>query len=217
MEYSYNEAFVIIEQIERDFSVRGNFNEAQTRFHILDDLIKKVLNWEDHGIDVEVRSEAGFSDYCLGSPLRCVLEAKREGVYFEIPALDTNPGQVLNIPALLRGNKPLEAALEQVQSYCNSHGVPIGIVSNGYQFVAFLATRLDGVSPLNGKCLAFRSLSQIKENFSLFWNCFSYDGIVSNGLSSRLLDIESPPPSKLSRSIVGYPKFRSRVRIKANP
>lgn len=214
MGYQFNDAFTIFKDIEALYAPgTTNFNEAQTRFKIIDEIVKKCLNWENNGIDVEIRNDAGFADYCLGAPVKCILEAKREGVYFELPIVDSKPDQVIDIRSVIKGNKDLEAALIQVQSYCAAHGVPIGIVSNGHQFIGFLATRLDGTPPLSGKCLAFRSLNQIGENFTLFWNFFSFDGVMSNNLATRLLSIETPPPSKLSKGIAGYPKPRESEDI----
>lgn len=214
MEYQFDNAFAIFKDIEALFAAREtDFNEAQTRFKIIDEIIKKCLNWESKGIDVERKNDAGFADYCLGVPFKCIVEAKREGVYFELPIVNSKPDQVVDMRTIIRGNKDLEAALIQVQSYCAAHGVPIGVVSNGHQFVGFLATRLDGTPPLSGKCLAFRSLEQIKENFTLFWNSFSFDGVMSNNLATRLLAIETPPPSKLSKGITGYPKPRESEDI----
>lgn len=205
----YDLAFDRFCQIEQEHASRNlHLNEAQTRFEIIDVILGECLNWKHNGLVVEEKNEAGFSDYILGSPAKCILEAKREGVLFEIPNTDARPDQIINIQAIIKGNKNLESALCQAQRYCAARGVQFGVVSNGHQFIGFLANRLDGVPPLDGKCIAFRSLTQIKNNFPLFWKLFSFDGIVAANLLNRLLEIESPPPGKISRSIPGYPKAK---------
>lgn len=50
-------------------------NESQTRFHIIDIVLKDCLGWEGE-IEVENYEEKGFTDYELGSPRIAILEAK---------------------------------------------------------------------------------------------------------------------------------------------
>ena len=40
--------------------------------------------------------------------------------------------------------------MEQAAGYCQSRGVPYAAVSNGHQFVIFVATRSDGIPPFEG-------------------------------------------------------------------
>lgn len=56
----------------------SNMNEAQTRFHIIDTVLKECLDWEDF-IEVEHhKSSNGFTDYELGHPRRVIVEAKEK-------------------------------------------------------------------------------------------------------------------------------------------
>lgn len=65
----------------------GDRNEATTRLHLIDELLRSVLGWPKEQTRAEVRFEGEIADYELGSPAtRMILEAKREGIYFELPA-----------------------------------------------------------------------------------------------------------------------------------
>ncbi len=62
-------------------------NEATTRLHLIDHLIENVLGWPKAQISAEEPAGAGRIDYSIGSPVvQLIIEAKREGVYFDLPA-----------------------------------------------------------------------------------------------------------------------------------
>src|SRR5215207_2368738 len=61
-------------------------NEAQTRFDLIDRLVA-ALGWSQPDIRLEVYQSGTYSDYQLGTPAaRLLIEAKREGNYFTLPA-----------------------------------------------------------------------------------------------------------------------------------
>ena len=65
-----------------------DWNEANTRFHIVDRLLVECLGWPKapEMFKVEVHIDGEFQDYVLGSPALIVWEAKRSGTYFDFPA-----------------------------------------------------------------------------------------------------------------------------------
>ncbi|TQL30715.1 hypothetical protein FB443_11052 [Vibrio crassostreae] len=185
----------------------ADFNESQTRFHIIDVVVKQCLNWEGQ-IEVEQHeSENGFTDYELGLPRKVVIEAKRESIGFEIP-VGRNLRYTLPIKTLIQSNTPLKSAMQQAQNYCSNRGVPIAIVTNGHQYVAFIATRVDGVNIFEGQALVFTSLQDIYDNFVPFWNCLSSEGIEDNRLMRQLTVGDVRLPNKLSNQLIDYPKIR---------
>lgn len=96
----------------------------------------------------------GCADYAIGRPATwLIVEAKREGVYFELP-IGVGPG-VMNLSTLFASSAEFERAARQVLTYCHERGVPLAAVTNGHQIVAFLASRQDGVPPLEGRALVF--------------------------------------------------------------
>ena len=78
---------------------------------------------------------------------------------------------VLEIRDLEKHIKNVGAAIEQASEYCQKRGVPYGAVCNGHQMIAFIGSRNDGLSPIEGKALVFDSFEMIEKNFLVFWQC----------------------------------------------
>lgn len=186
-----------------------DFNEAQTRFHVIDRVLFECLGWcRETEVEIENSENQKFTDYELGKPNRlAILEAKREGIQFEIPA-GTAKRLVTDLRSITRVSGEAEKAITQVQAYCSQRGTPVAIVSNGKQFIAFLGSRLDGVNVLDGKALVFDSLQCLKDNFDRAWQMLSAEGIKEKRINRFLTTGEEQPPSKLSSRLAHYPKAR---------
>ncbi|WP_311750981.1 P-loop NTPase fold protein [Proteus columbae] len=183
-----------------------DYNEAQTRFHIIDTILEECLNWKGM-IEVEsYESNSGFTDFELGSPRKVIVEAKKEGVSFDIPS-GRSIKNTMPIKSLILANPNIKIAMEQVQNYSSNRGVPISIITNGHQYIAFISSRTDGVSVLDGNALTFISLQDILNNFTLFWECLSSQGIDDNKLMRQLTVGDVRLPSKLSNQLINYPKI----------
>ena len=101
--------------------------------------------------------------------------------------------------------------------YCQTRGVPFGAVCNGHQVVAFLASRTDGIAPIEGRALVLNSLQHMAEEFLHLWNCLSSAGISSRGLPIFLQESgERPPPDKLSLRIPSYPRYQIRNSLQTD-
>lgn len=185
-------------------------NEANTRFKVIDCLFFECLGWSKDDVHMEEHYGGEYTDYSFNAPRRIlIVEAKREDQYFEIPA---GKAQLeYSIPALSRDNANLKAALSQAATYCQERGAPFGAVSNGYQLVAFIAVRSDGIAPLEGKALVFSSLEKMLANFLVLWQSLSKVGIEEKNLQTRLVgDLQAQIPRKLSETIANYPGIKSR-------
>lgn len=185
-------------------------NEATTRLHLIDRLFFECLGWQHEDCTAEERVNGKYIDYSFRCP-ECLLvvEAKKEGVYFELPVGKSRQKQ--DIKFFLDNFPKVYKAIEQATGYCQSHGTPYGAVCNGHQLIIFVASRTDGCPPLDGKVLVFDSLPNLHQNFLLVWQCLSKSGIMSRHLSIDLQDISiAPVPDKLSRTIAGYPGFKRR-------
>lgn len=192
-------------------------NEAQTRFDVIDRVIKECLGWQRDKIKVEAHNDSGFTDYELhGTGAIAVLEAKREGVSFTLPE-DLSSG-VCDISALISSakNVKLKAAMSQVMGYANTLGTAICIVSNGHQWVAFIGSRSDGVPPLEGKALVFPSLESILKEFITFYDCLSQDGLLNKRIFTELSLAVPAPPAPLSSSLSAYPGLKRRNTVQTN-
>ena len=106
--------------------------------------------------------------------------------------------------------------MNQVRGYCSERGVQIAVVTNGFQIIAFIATRNDGTPPLEGKALVFDSLRHMYDNFDKAWQFLSYEGIQENRIIHYLTSGDIGIPPKLSSKLIEYPKTRYSSSFQAN-
>lgn len=197
-------------------NINSQRNEADTRFRLIDQIFFDCLGWEKTSCKMEENLKGESADYTFHNPNRCfIVEAKREGIYFELPAgwdrLE------YKISSLSKENQKIFEAIKQAIDYCQARGVLFGAVSNGYQIIAFLASRNDGIPPLEGKALVFDSLDSMEANFLSLWQTLSKDGISEKRLLAKLSDnsiILLPP--KLSTQISSYPGYKIRNTIQTD-
>jgi hypothetical protein len=185
-------------------------NEATTRLHLINEFLINCLGWEKQNITAEDSYGNQYTDYTISltRPL-LILEAKKEGDYFELP--EGVDDLVYPIKTLCRDNKNLKMAIEQVCDYCQTRGVQIGAVSNGWQLVALIANRVDGIPPMEGNAYVFRTLELMDENFLELWNILSKAGLDRKIIIKRLIGELIPNlPPKLSSTIYNYPGVKNR-------
>jgi hypothetical protein len=192
-------------------------NEAQTRFDVIDSVLKTVLEWPSELIRVEQHATDGYTDYELQDlGTLAIVEAKREGISFSLP-IEGQSGLCGIAPLVAdRSNKDLKAAMEQVMRYASHRGVAPCVVTNGHQWVAFLGSRNDGVAPLAGKALVYPSLEAIAANFVTFYNVLSYEGIRAKRIFADLSIGVAAPPAPLAASIPTYPGAQRRNSMQTN-
>jgi hypothetical protein len=188
----------------------GTRNEATTRLQIIDRLLFECLGWDRDHVQSEESHSGEFADYTLQFPRRLlILEAKREGTYFELLLGHTR--LEYSIPSLLRTVPALRAAMEQVADYCQKRGVPYAAVSNGHQLVLFIGNRSDGTAPFEGAAIVFPSLDQMRDRFLDLWNLLSPPALEQQALHTRLIgSARTILPPKLSATIKPYPGTKGR-------
>lgn len=201
--------------VEKVTVIHPDWNEADTRFQFIDPFITDCLGWHRDEIRVEAAHGGTYTDYELGKPRVAIWEAKREGTYFELPA---NPARKLVAPlsSVMALDDNAAAAIKQVQAYCSSRGAPIAVLCNGHQIIAFLAVRLDGHPPLEGKCLVVDGYQQMLKEFPLLWQNLSPEGVTQRRIVRLLTTGETGIPRKLSSYLMQYPTFRYKSRIQAD-
>ncbi|WP_431094847.1 hypothetical protein [Polaromonas aquatica] len=126
-----------------DTAKKADFNEADTRFHLIDRLLMDVLGWPSGSFRNEPSTLDGYSDYHLLRPngkIALIIEAKRTGSYFTLPANYNfdKPFRSVKTKTLLTSDT-LKAAILQVQRYCSDEGCEFAAVSNGIQLILFKA------------------------------------------------------------------------------
>ena len=196
----------LIESVSTDELGR---NEAETRFHIIDRILTDCLGWPRDLVHVEQSGpDHTYTDYELGAPRCAIWEAKRQSHTFELPAT-VEDRAIRDLPSVMALSDEATAAIQQVQTYCISRGVEVAVATNGFQLIAFLATRSDGMPPLSGRCLVVSSPDQLAEEFPRVWQTLSPAGVAERRLR-RLLNAgeDQPLPPKLSSRLSSYPRYR---------
>jgi hypothetical protein len=102
----------------------GTRNEATTRLHLIDTLLFECLAWDKRSdAESEERFAGKYTDYTLKCPRRgLIIEAKREGIYFDIPSGYSN--KRYRIKTLKRDIPRLGDAILQASGYCQERGTP---------------------------------------------------------------------------------------------
>jgi hypothetical protein len=195
-----------------------NRNEATTRLQLIDRLFFECLGWDTGDCKSEENIRPTITDYTFFSAggLRVlILEAKREGIYFELPVGQQR--SKVRIRYFMEHAKDVAEAINQAAEYCQKRGTQFGAVSNGHQVIAFVASRNDGRPPLEGTALVFDSLDAMLADFLLAWQCLSPKGIAERRLSNELQDTTVIPlPDKLSVVIPNYPRYRLRNALQTD-
>ena len=188
----------------------GDRNEATTRLHLIDTLLYECLGWLKFDVIPEVRQDGQYADYTFYAPRQVmILEAKREGDYFDLPT-DRNH-LTYDLTALAHTSASLRAAIGQVSDYCHSRGIQTAAISNGHQVVAFIANRSDGVPFMDGKAIVFPSLEFMQNHFGDLWNALSKPATEESKLRARLLGKSAPSvPSPLAARLDVYPGTKGR-------
>jgi len=218
MAVDYETGRAALKSLARDFEKEGleaKRNEATTRLHLINRLLFECLGWERTNCSSEDSHDGQYADYTLyvQKPRRAlIVEAKKQGIYFELPAGHTKLEYPLT--SLQRDDARVFKAVAQAVEYCQRRGVPIGAVCNGHQVVCFLASRVDGAPPLEGKAIVFDSFESMTRNFFQLWQYLSKSGVSERKLSARLLGDETPVlPARLATTVYPYPGFKNRNKL----
>lgn len=105
-------------------------NEAQTRYDVIDRMIREVLGWQHGQVSVEEREVGAdkYVDYVLRSgDYIIVLEAKRHGACFPTP---TDKGR-LKLGGSVLGTGEVAEAIKQAHGYGTAKLADVVVVTNG--------------------------------------------------------------------------------------
>ncbi|MBB5217575.1 hypothetical protein [Parapusillimonas granuli] len=170
-------------------------NEAETRHKIIDFILHDVLSWPRNRVKVEDYIAPGFADYVLtkqdGSHL-LFIEAKREGIYFELPIPHAN-GETscfIGIAKLLT-NENIKSAMTQVRSYCIDTGCEYAGITNGHEWV-FFKTFEKGKRWNLQNAFVVRSLEFFRKEYTKARNSFSFTAIIDHASLPETLSTALP-------------------------
>ena len=179
---------------------------TRPRHNIIDRIIHDVLGWPRNQVDCEHYIDPGYADYLLrkpsGDPL-LIIEAKREGDYFELPATFSEHGQSRYIAVkTLLTNKNIRDAMEQLVSYCTAEGCEYACVSNGHTWIFFKAFER-GKPWRSLKAYVIQALDYFCISYTDSANKFGYRSIVERASLPALLS-----PDQIHRRAMFFPKER---------
>lgn len=170
-------------QIAKDYETSSSMSEADTRHQIIDTILHDVLSWPRALVVCESYIDPGFADYVLTGrkdSLLLFIEAKKEGIYFSIPARFDNNGQrsQVKVKSLLTDTNICKAIL-QVQNYCISRGCEYAAITNGHQWIIFKTFERNH-DWRNLNALVIQSLSYFCDSFTDAINFLGYTAITEN-------------------------------------
>lgn len=109
-------------------------NEAQTRYTVVNRMVREILGWPDPQVHVEERLSNMFFDYVLRSgDETIVVEAKRYGATFPNPT----KRRTLRLRGSVLGIGDVGNAIEQVRNYALELGATYAVATNGRCWIAF--------------------------------------------------------------------------------
>jgi hypothetical protein len=187
--HKIDEGHKALESISRTFGQLdlADASEAQTRFHVIDHVLKDVLGWGDADITVEDRvTEDGkttYADYTISTvSVKLLVEAKKAGAAFSLPTRRST----LKLGGVLSEGEVGEA-IRQARDYCRKLSIPFAVVTNGNSWIVFPAVRTDGIPFEDGSAYVFRDLEDIRERIVEFWELLSRERVLDGNLQSVLL------------------------------
>lgn len=172
---SYHEKFLAL-ATEIEDNVAAILTEQDARFQIIDRLLEHALGWSPNDFRMEPHSASGYTDYLLsieGAPA-FVVEAKRTSKILIDTADKRQAVYGVNSPAL----KSSKAGFDQAAGYCRDYGVDLAALTTGDVWITFLTWRGVGRPYHEGKAIVFPNLRSIRDNFAMFFDLFSKEGVT---------------------------------------
>jgi len=221
---SVDEGLEALRAIKDEFAefcaLHGNVSEADTRAKVIDRVLREVCDWPEGGISREQHVARGYMDYVLAIQGRklVTVEAKKEGIPFILPVDTTATSLKLSGPLL--SQTPIRDAIHQVRGYCDEEGIRYAVATNGYAWIVFRAVR-DGSPWREGNAVIFKSLDDVIDDFTRFWNLLSYPAILGGSLDTTF-GLMTRAPRQLHRVITrlfnnNLPLQRNRYHAQLDP
>lgn len=173
--------------LSRDLS---SANEAQTRYDVIDRMIREVMDWKYGSVTVEEYAPSdekmGYVDYLLisGDSI-IVVEAKKIGASFPTPTINSR----LKIGGSVLGVGEISSAISQARQYAESKNAQVAVVTNGLCWCFFHTAEVtkDSYATL---LFPFSKVGHAEELFNLLGS-----DSVASGSISRITN-ELPPPEE---------------------
>ncbi|MDU3569514.1 MAG: hypothetical protein E7F77_01655 [Serratia marcescens] len=179
----------------KEYTVKRDINEAETRHKIIDFILHDFLAWPKNRVAVEEYINPGYADYILkktnGDDL-LFIEAKKTGVYFEIPISYNKDETSCYIPIRnLLTDKNINNAMLQVRRYCFDTGCEYACITNGIEWI-FFKTFEKGRRWESLQAYVIRSLDYFEKEYTKAFNNLSFISITERSTLPVLLSSEFP-------------------------
>ena len=181
----------IAEELAKQFVDRTR-NEADTRHQIIDRLLHEVLSWPHDSVNCEEKVYPGYIDFVLrdkAGRANLLIEAKREGHYFVLPAkVSGTPDQFRRIRLRTLATDPeIKAAVNQAAQYCPAIGCQHACITNGHEFIIFRSF-IQGKHFMDAEALVIPDLQYFAERFTHAYNLLGYQAVTSDRSLQRELE-----------------------------
>lgn len=173
-----DEAKIVFDGFNDEWTANRQYIETEqdTRFQVIDRMLTEVLGWQHSDIKTEPSVTSGYVDYLLttNDRNRFVVEAKRADKLL----VDTRNLKFTSYKVSGPALQSARDGLDQAKRYCFDTAVPFSALTTGFEWIGFWALRTDGIPALDGKALVFPSLDAIRDNFAIFYDLFSKEGVT---------------------------------------
>lgn len=163
-----------------------DLSETDTRCKIIDRILH-ILGWREPLIRREEhdRPAGKYLDYKLTTTFPVyVIEAKKAWVHFEIPL---GSQKRYRVGGAIDKTKNLKAAIEQARGYATNAGIQYCCVTNGFQFAFFRPSNNFGQPWERQMVTVFRNHTDIVSDFSLFYECLSFESVSLSRVSEAIV------------------------------
>ncbi|EIK2268901.1 hypothetical protein FXE51_15710 [Vibrio mimicus] len=194
MNIAFSDNYDKMKKLIEEVSSR-DMNEADTRYRIINFVLSDFLFWPENRLSLEEYINPGYADYILkkenGDEL-IFIEAKKEGIYFEIPVPYSKEETSCYIPIKkLITDTNIKSAINQVRQYCFDSGCEYACITNGHEWIFFKAhdkgKRWDTLN-----AFVIRSLNFFINEYTKAENNLSYTAITEYASLPILLSTSSP-------------------------
>ncbi|WP_291069907.1 MULTISPECIES: hypothetical protein [unclassified Empedobacter] len=203
-----SEIFADIHKRALDKSLE-NESEAQTRFDIIDRIIREVLQWQHGQISVEPHTTGvrdGYIDYLLtAGDFKIIIEAKKYGVSFPSPTKRKR----LKVTGTILKATEIKNAINQAEDYAKNKKADVVIVTNGNCWCYFTTNYSDREKLYANILFPFDDLNDAEELFNVFEVHNVENGSLSNItgeedyiLNNRLINVLDNSDYRLGRNSI---------------
>lgn len=171
----------LIQDIKKKFNGK-KFNEAEVRFKIIDEILEKYLKWPKEKTSVEVFHNGNRADYVLYNNAQkpvLIIESKKTGNYFELPASLNFKKQFEKITLeKLLTDKHIKEAVLQVKEYCDDLMCQYAAICNGQVWIIFKTTSSNQNPWKKLPAYVIKSLDFFENDYTEAINFLGYTNVI---------------------------------------